>query len=79
MSKSASESTNFENQLERIIHKHPHLQEKRFRLNAKEGRVTMHGRVNSWYQKQMAQEALRNIEGVTEIENMLTVESVSTC
>lgn len=34
----------------------------------------MHGTVKTWYEKQMAQEAIRNIEGVTRIDNQLVVE-----
>ena len=63
-----------ENQLQLAINEHPHLQQKRFRFNAKEGRITLHGTVKSWYEKQMAQEALRHIDGVTKIDNELTVE-----
>ena len=65
-----------ENQLELIAKKHPLLQEKTLRYDSKQGRVTMLGTAKSWYEKQMAQEALRNIDGVTQIDNELTVEAV---
>ena len=71
-----AQSNAIENQLKLVIDQHPHLQEKRFRFNAKEGRVTMHGTVKSWYEKQLAQEALRTIDGVHQIDNELTVESM---
>lgn len=35
--------------------------------------VIIRGRVGSWYQKLMAQEALRHIEGVAQIDNQLVV------
>lgn len=35
--------------------------------------VTLRGKVDSFYQKQMAQEALRRVDGVEEIENLLEV------
>lgn len=43
------------------------------RFEAHEGRVTLRGVVCSYYQKQMAQEALRHVEGIEEITNELEV------
>jgi len=37
------------------------------------GRVTINGTVQSFFEKQMAQEALRNISGIESIENQLEV------
>ena len=47
----------------------------RHQLNftAVRGRVTLHGAVNTFFQKQMVQESLRGIDGVDEIENQLHV------
>jgi osmotically-inducible protein OsmY len=39
----------------------------------KAGYVTISGEVNSFYQKQMAQEAIRHVDGVQRIENRLEV------
>ncbi|HWC88728.1 MAG TPA: BON domain-containing protein [Pirellulales bacterium] len=36
--------------------------------------MTLQGIVRSFYQKQMAQESLRDVEGVSEIENQLEVQ-----
>ena len=44
-------------------------------LEPTEGRVTLRGVVASYYAKQMAQEALRHIDGVQEIANELQVLS----
>ncbi|MGC4005863.1 MAG: BON domain-containing protein [Pirellulales bacterium] len=44
----------------------------RFEIGA--GRVTLHGRVRSYFHKQMAQETLRGVEGVLEIDNRMIVE-----
>lgn len=55
-----------------VVH-HPHLKQRRVQMQTNAGRVTIHGAVQSYYEKQMAQEALRNIAGVTEIENRLEV------
>lgn len=71
---SRSQLNDIQHQLQSVFNRHPHLQEKRFRFDAEEGRVVMHGTVNTWYEKQMAQEALRNIDGVRQIENELLVE-----
>jgi osmotically-inducible protein OsmY len=35
--------------------------------------VILHGVVSSYYQKQVAQEAIRRVEGVDEIDNRLEV------
>jgi hypothetical protein len=55
------------------IEKHPHLTRRKLQFEAREGRVTLRGTVSSYYQKQMAQEALRRVDGVHEIENQLEV------
>ena len=51
----------------------PHLARNRLKLAAVRGRVTLEGTVDSYYQKQMAQEALRKIDGVEVVENLLEV------
>jgi osmotically-inducible protein OsmY len=47
--------------------------QKSLRFEASDGRVTLHGTVHSYYQKQMAQEALRRLEGVQTIDNKIEV------
>lgn len=51
----------------------PYVPRRTLRFEAAEGRVTLRGVVHSYFQKQMAQEALRRIEGVREILNELEV------
>jgi osmotically-inducible protein OsmY len=51
----------------------PHLMARNVQLVADQGRVILRGVVRSYFQKQMAQEALRRIEGVESIENHLQV------
>ncbi|QDV27387.1 BON domain protein [Aureliella helgolandensis] len=41
---------------------------------AESGIVVLHGRVGSFFQKQMAQEALRKLAGVEKVINELEVE-----
>lgn len=52
----------------------PHLCRRRFQCQADErGAITLHGKVDSWYQKQLAQEAIRHVNGVNRIYNELEV------
>ena len=43
------------------------------RFEAAEGRVVLRGIVKSYFHKQMAQEIVRRVEGVGQIENQLEV------
>ncbi len=60
-------------QVHTAISKSPFLTQRKLRYETHNGRVTLLGKVGSYYQKQMAQEALRTIEGVEEIDNKLEV------
>ena len=51
----------------------PYLSRRNLRFENSEGRITLRGVVRSYYQKQMAQEALRELEGIEEIYNELEV------
>ena len=51
----------------------PYLHRRKLRFETSEGRVVLRGTVGSYFQKQMAQEALRRVEGVAMIENQLEV------
>ncbi len=51
----------------------PYFNGRELRLETDAGRVTLSGNVNSYFQKQMAQEALLKIDGVDKIENDLEV------
>jgi osmotically-inducible protein OsmY len=60
----------------RLLHalnESPYLSRRNLRFETSEGRVVLHGTVASYYQKQMAQEAIRRVEGVAEIHNQLEV------
>jgi osmotically-inducible protein OsmY len=56
-----------------VLERNPHLPRRNLRCEAAEGRVVLRGVVRSYYQKQMAQEVLKGVEGVNEIENQLEV------
>jgi len=51
----------------------PHVRNRKLRFETEQGRVTLRGVVGTYFQKQMAQEALRRIDGVEEITNELEV------
>lgn len=51
----------------------PYLPGRQVEVEANEGRVVLKGSVKSFFQKQMAQEAIRRIDGVETIDNLLEV------
>ncbi len=68
--------TSFEQRVHAAIHENPFLAGRRLQLEMDGGRVILHGTVGSYFQKQMAQESLRAIAGVTQIDNRLEVFSL---
>jgi osmotically-inducible protein OsmY len=59
--------------IEMALSANPYLPGKRVYFRADEGQVTLSGRVNSYFQKQMAQESIRRVDGVRQIQNLLEV------
>ena len=55
-----------------VIH-HPHLDGRRIHYKTSGSTVKIEGKAKTYYEKQMAQELLRNIEGVGEIQNNVIV------
>ena len=51
----------------------PHLNGRTLRIETDGSRVLMHGVVKTYFQKQMAQEAVRRVDGVQQIDNLLQV------
>lgn len=51
----------------------PHVPSHQVRVEAVDGRVVLKGNVDSFFQKQMAQEAIRRVDGVQRIDNLLQV------
>ena len=51
----------------------PYVSRCKLRFETHEGRVVLRGAVDTFFKKQMAQESLRGVEGVDEIENLLEV------
>jgi osmotically-inducible protein OsmY len=52
----------------------PHLYRHRLFCQEESGIVVLHGTVRSFFEKQMAQEALKRLEGVEKIVNELEVD-----
>ena len=55
------------------LERNPYVARRSLRFETNAGRVTLRGVVNTYFQKQMAQEALRHVDGVDEIANELEV------
>jgi osmotically-inducible protein OsmY len=54
----------------------PHVPCQNVRIEEADGRVVLKGNVTTFFQKQMAQEAVRRVDGVEQIENLLQVNWV---
>ena len=52
----------------------PHLMGLTVRIETRAGRVVLNGVVPSYYQKQIAQEVVRTVEGVKQVDNQLRVD-----
>ena len=55
------------------LDRHPHLSRRRVRVTTEHGRVVLRGRVSSFFEKQLAQEAVRRLDGIQEISNEIEV------
>jgi osmotically-inducible protein OsmY len=58
------------------LRRDPYLARRNLRFENLEGKVKLSGVVQSYYQKQMAQEVVRRIDGVERVENDLEVIAV---
>ena len=64
---------NLESRVQNAIVHSPHLNHHQVHLTTDKGQVVLEGRVKSFFEKQMAQEALKRVEGVDSILNCLEV------
>lgn len=62
--------------IESVLARSMFLSGKNLRFEVHEDAVVLRGVVRSYYQKQLAQESLRNIEGLAKINNEIEVVSV---
>lgn len=60
-------------QAEKALRGQPHLSHRPMRLHCAQGRLHLEGQVSTFYEKQMAQEVLRQFDKSAEIENCLDV------
>ena len=51
----------------------PHVPSHQVLVEAEGGRIVLKGNVTSFFQKQMAQEVVRRVDGVQQINNLLQV------
>jgi hypothetical protein len=65
--------TTLAERVEGAIALNPYFSRRHLRFEAEDGRVVLSGVVGTYFQKQMAQEIVRRIEGVEEIDNCLEV------
>lgn len=59
--------------VDQAIQTSPYVNGRTLRFETDGSRVVLQGSVNSYFQKQMAQEAVRRVAGVEQIENCLEV------
>ena len=69
----SNEQQLLEERIGTAIRRSPYNLRKILRFEASEGKVVLRGQVASYFHKQMAQEALRGVAGVREIENQVEV------
>ena len=67
------ERTELDQRVAHVLSRNSHLGRRRLRAASDNGRVRLEGTVASYFQKQIAQEAVRRVEGVEEVDNQLEV------
>ena len=70
----ATLSTPLFERIHEALTSNPHVPSRRqVRVEAADGHVVLKGSVRSFFEKQMAQEAIRRVDGVQMIDNLLEV------
>ncbi|MDO4585746.1 MAG: BON domain-containing protein [Planctomycetia bacterium] len=67
--------TVLKNRVTNALGKNPYLMGSSLEFKTERGQIILEGSVPSFFQKQMAQETLRFIDGITEIKNELKVRN----
>lgn len=67
------ESTMFTDQVINAVVHNPHVDLSTMHIETSGDNVTIHGTAQTFFEKQMAQEAIRKIDGVKAIDNCLEV------
>jgi len=60
-------------QVRGALNKSHYLSQRQLQIEANDGNIRLAGTVSSFYQKQMAQELARRVDGVDQVENQLQV------
>ncbi len=60
-------------QISMALQSSPYVPKQRVLVETQAGAVRLKGNVDSFFQKQMAQEVIRRLDGVEQIENLLEV------
>lgn len=68
-----ADGTAFSERVHGELENNPYVGQRNLRFEAKEGRVVLHGTVHTFYEKQMAQEITRRIDGVDFVDNRVEV------
>ena len=71
--RSDSPSSELSARISNVVANNPFLNTRQIHFSADGNDVVIRGRVETFFKKQMAQEAVRNIEGVESIDNQLKV------
>ena len=66
--------TQLNQRIDEAILASPYLQRRQLNIQEDEGRVVLRGHVPSYFQKQIAQETIKHLDGVESIENELVVD-----
>jgi osmotically-inducible protein OsmY len=67
------EQSTLEQRVDSAISDNPYLSGRKLRFETVDRKVVLKGRVGTYFQKQMAQEAVRTLDGVDTIDNQLEV------
>lgn len=62
-----------EDRVQNVIDHNPYLSRRKLSCETSEGHVVLRGEVCSYFQKQMAQESVKKIDGIVSIDNCLEV------
>jgi len=73
MIKTSEQYVALADRVQAAIQASPFIPRRNLRFETHHGRVILRGDVRSYFQKQMAQEAVRGLDGVETIENQLEV------
>ncbi len=60
-------------QVQSALNRNPYFPTRKLRVEAADGHVRIEGTVGSFFQKQMAQEVVRRLDGVERVVNQLQV------